>query len=618
MLAKKQQAESKDQSRIPDFIPFACHYSDDTILTKNGELIQFIKIDQDAGANDDEFRQAIRDALNAVIDPSKHAVWTHTTRSMSEEKELISKDFTKKIELAWRKTLPKKLHFENAVYISIVIDSAAFKLGNPVSYLRALSSRIQQSATRKDLAAKFEDLSAVVDSVQVKLRHFGAKKLKVYEDEGVFYSEPMEFLRRILSFYDDRIEMPLSDLSYHLAPSRLDFNEFSGVIEVFNEKGKHYACVISLKECGLLPARSLDYLLNIDGELVISQSLDFASANTQLHTLKYQEEIDKHTEDTEFAKISGLSGVDSSNPDNFVLQQTNIILMQDSPEELRKALINVQRELSRLGLIGITEDIRLEKAFWSVIPGNFSFMIRQDIVPRKDIANFALLGNDLYQEIESSLFGDPIIFFENQDSEPFPFHLINNGSGHMLITSEYEEQRDALLNLLGLHLKKFPCKIVYYDEKGKYENIAKEMGAEYITKFDLEYLKKLAEAPGKLIILFNSLDKVVGGANEDFFNNFLEFLGENDSILIACARYAVNHVSMLVNFDSQIYFGDTEIRKSADNFDLFDDEIKIIMSLQSEFIYAKHNYEEIVLKYQVSDGFVNKLLGASSAKTVNS
>ena len=524
-LAKKPQVDAQDKLKIHDFIPFACHYSDESILTKNGELIQFIKLDQDAGANDDEFRQAIRNSLNAVIDPAKYAVWIHTTRTRQEIKKLSSNDLCKQVEFTWRRTLPEKLHFENAVYISVVRDSSAFNFLNPMNYLRALSFGEMQKQNSRELAAKDAELTKLMNIVHADLQKFGAQKLKVYEKGGLFYSEPMEFLHKIVSFFDEQVEMPLSDLSYNLMPEEITFNEFSGIVEVASERGKNYASVITLKECGLLPARSLDYLLNIASELVISQAMDFASSNTQLHNLRYQEEVDKHTEDTDFARMAGLQGVDTNESENFVLQQTNIILMQPSQKKLRQTLISVHKELARLGLIGITEDVRLESAFWSVMPSNFMFMKRQDIVPRKDIANFAILGNDIYQEIEASLFGDPVVFFETQDGEPYPFHFINNGSGHVLIVSDYEEQRNSLMHLMGVHLKKFPCKIIYYDSKGGAEEFAKEIGAEYITAFDAEYLKNQAESNDKLVILFNSIDMVFANSGEEFFCNFLEFLG---------------------------------------------------------------------------------------------
>ena len=614
MLADKQQpkdaqGKQQDKLKIHDFIPFACHYSSDSILTKNGELIQFIKLDQDAGANDEEFRQVIRDSLNEVIDPAKHSVWIHTTRTRQAIKKLNSQDVSKQIEFAWRQTLPEKLHFENAVYISVIRDSTGFNFLDPRSLLRAFSSKAMHRKSDADLKVKDAELTQLMAKVYSNLEQFGAMKLGAYEKDGSFYSEPMEFLHRILSFFDEHVEMPLSDLSYNLLPEELSFNEFAATIEVDSERGRNYASVISLKEAGLLPARSLDYLLNIDSEMVISQSLDFASANTHMHHLQYQEEVDKHTEDKNFARMIGTEGVDSNDSDNYVLQQTNILLMQPSQKKLRQTLVSVHKELARLGLIGITEDISLEKAFWSIVPANFMFMKRQDIVPRKDIANFAILGNDIYQEIDASLFGDPVVFFETQDSnEPFPFHFINNGSGHVLIVGDYEEQRNSVMNLMGVHLKKFPCHVVYYDEKGNSRDVADEIGAEYVTSFDFEYLKAQSEKHEKLVILFSSLDKVVESSGAEFFTNFLEDIGENDSILVACTKYVNDHVELLTSFDSQIFFNSPDIRKNASNFDLFDDEVKIVTMLEDEYIYVKHNYEEMVLKYAISEELVDKLL----------
>jgi hypothetical protein len=178
----------------------------------------------------------------------------------------------------------------------------------------------------------------------------------------------------------------------------------------------------------------------------------------------------------------------------------------------------------------------------------------------------------------------------------------------VLIVSDYEEQRNALLHLIGVHLKKFPCKVIYYDEKGKYQDFADEIGAEYITKFDIEYLQKQAESNNKLVLLFNSLDVVIENSGQEFFTNFLEFLGENDAILVACGKYVHDHIELLTSFDSQIYFHSNDIKKNAKNFDLFEDEVKVVTLLEGKYVYVKHNYEELTLKYAPSELMTKKLL----------
>src|SRR5690606_1134626 len=82
-LAPKVLAQFPD----PDFIPFVCHYSENSILTKNGELLQVIKV---TGFNHESItsevvnlREAIRDSITNHIKSNNFALWLHTVRRKS-------------------------------------------------------------------------------------------------------------------------------------------------------------------------------------------------------------------------------------------------------------------------------------------------------------------------------------------------------------------------------------------------------------------------------------------------------------------------------------------------------------------------------------------------------
>ncbi|MEJ0009149.1 MAG: hypothetical protein WDN72_00515 [Alphaproteobacteria bacterium] len=65
-----------------DFVPYACLYDADTIATKNGELVQILRItglSYDAQGQGD-LREAIRQAIRQCIPDASYAVWLHTLR----------------------------------------------------------------------------------------------------------------------------------------------------------------------------------------------------------------------------------------------------------------------------------------------------------------------------------------------------------------------------------------------------------------------------------------------------------------------------------------------------------------------------------------------------------
>ncbi|MFT6077771.1 MAG: type IV secretion system protein VirB4, partial [Rickettsiales bacterium] len=86
--AKQQRADPKANLKSKqydeDFIPFVCHYDKNTILTKNGELLQVIKI---TGFNHESInsqlaslRETVREAIVHNVKTSDFAIWLHTIR----------------------------------------------------------------------------------------------------------------------------------------------------------------------------------------------------------------------------------------------------------------------------------------------------------------------------------------------------------------------------------------------------------------------------------------------------------------------------------------------------------------------------------------------------------
>ena len=76
--------DNKISFKIPseDFIPFVCHYDEETILTKNGELMKTIRItgfSQDSTSDLDSVREVVRKSIINEIGNNIHfSFWFHT------------------------------------------------------------------------------------------------------------------------------------------------------------------------------------------------------------------------------------------------------------------------------------------------------------------------------------------------------------------------------------------------------------------------------------------------------------------------------------------------------------------------------------------------------------
>ncbi|MDJ1407318.1 MAG: hypothetical protein MRQ13_02865 [Candidatus Midichloria sp.] len=82
--------------KISNYIPITCHYDPNTLITKNGDLIQII-------VNSISLREVIRSAIASYIKDNKVAVYIHTLNNFSniEIEANFSSEFAKNINNKW-------------------------------------------------------------------------------------------------------------------------------------------------------------------------------------------------------------------------------------------------------------------------------------------------------------------------------------------------------------------------------------------------------------------------------------------------------------------------------------------------------------------------------------
>lgn len=604
---KTQEAKSFE---VHELVPYACHFNARTVVSKNVELIQFIKVTTPAGLNDDEFRETVRSVLNEYVDPTKIAVWIHTLRTNKKLVETGKENFVKHVDLLWKMILPDELRYENTLYISLVIDFKKFPLWQPQNFLRSLSSRSEIKRFDNVITVREAELTELADNIISSLKKFGASRLEVVNRGGVYYSEQMEFFHKLLTFIDITIPVELGDISKTLYRENFNFNLYTGQITMTKpgEPETYYGSVITLKESTQMTANALKDILNSGYELVVSESLDLAFGNKFLSEYKYQKYVNGLTEDKKFVEIMGGREVDPVAED-FGLSQLSIMILNKGQANFKQNLADINRKLEELGIVCFVEDVHLERSFWAILPGNFSFLKRQHLVPHTELASFASLGIDKFTAVADCMFGEPVTFFETQDKAAFSLHFLNSGQSNILITGATEPERQLLCNLITAQAAKFGIDIIFYDATGKYENFAKSVNAHYMRDLNLEEIKQ--KVTPKSLIIINSLKHLVGeGTNLDPVYEFIDHVAGENGTIMTLAEFSDDCEALLPNFPSQVFMhGDVD--KYADHFDLFEDEIKIIDLLEPDHFYFKHGYEELILTFHPSDKLARELAQGS-------
>jgi type IV secretion system protein VirB4 len=456
----------------PDFIPYACHYDERTLLTKNGELMQTIRIiglsqEQIGGVID--LREIIRKSILDNIHSQNFAIWIHTIRKKTnlDPPAVFKSEFAKDVHDSWCIKNYWNDKYVNELYITILYQSEPLQLKSFSDFKDSLFLSKQKNIQLEKLRVSSDNLQNVVDNMLNTLSSYGARRLEVQFDEDGARSELLEFISKLIHLHEKRQNVPIADISDCLSKAKIAFG--SNIFQI-SDKYDYFGAMFSIKEYHDFSSKLIDNFLRLPQEAIVTQTLTFVDSAVAKKSFKSLEKILKVSKDPNLAEWSGLQKIlnsDKGGKTDFSEQSLTIMFFSDSQDELQYALERMYKEISKLGIIFIREDLNCEALYWSQLPGNFNFVNRTSYIATSDIAGFASLHNSPAGRT-SSIWGAPITLFRKEDGAPYYFNFHDQKVGHTLIVGPQNSYAVTLMNFLICESSKIDPKIfVIGDEKSK-------------------------------------------------------------------------------------------------------------------------------------------------------
>ncbi len=494
LFGKRKTNPKKLAVKTPDqgFIPYVCHYDENTILTKNGELMKIIRITGfENSSTASEFialRELVRESITDHIKENKFAFWFNTIRrkkniiSEIERKSQFSDFFSAEVNKSWIQQNGWNDQYVNELYITIIIEGFDTSITNLHGFLRSFSYIYTKSLHGEFLAKSHKKLTEVVNLILSDLEDHGAKLLGIKEWEGVLYSEQMRFFGKILNLYEDRYPLTTNDISYELANHRMAFGDRE--LEVSGHDHKNFAAILSVKEYLEISVTSLDRILQLPFEFIITQSFDFSFNKKDLAQHKYADYILRVSGDEDFRSLSGIEDFiedkDGLETDYGQLQ-TTMMLINNSHKHLEEDVKMIIEQLGFLGLVTVREDIFLEHCFWAQLPGNFHYLKRQKIIDTKRVGGFAALHNFPTGKMLQNHWGPAITMLKTALNTPYFFSFHDFDLGHTLIIGPKNSGKTTLLNFLLCQARRVKHKLFYLDFDNSAKCFISAIGGEYHT-----------------------------------------------------------------------------------------------------------------------------------------
>jgi type IV secretion system protein VirB4 len=542
--SKKKAGDVKLEVPVPDFIPYACHYDADTILTRNGELLQVIKVtgfsNEAIGSEQMDLRDMLRQAVLKNITNDNFALWLHTVRRKNnlDPGGDFPAGFSYNLNKNWKERHKWHETYVNEVYITIIRDSAKASMTNPSEMLRSMYFSALRKKHEAFLAEAHQELEAVVIGMLDTLSPFGAKRLTVTHERGVYYSDQLQFFAKILNLAELPVPMPINDLSEYLASHSIAIG--FDTMEVRGRAGKHFGVLFTLKEYQELPTAALDRFLQLPQEFIITQTLDFIDCKRALKEFKKQKYILSVGRDDALAEAIGLDFIiesDNGSATAFGDSQISIFLINSDLRGLAKNVNDATDRLSSLGLVSTRSDLRMEECFWAQLPGNFSFLSRRRPISTSLVGGFASLYNFPAGKRAGNLWGPAVTMFNTAEGTPYFFSFHEGDNGHTAIIGPAGMGKTVLMNFMVSEARKFNGRLFVIDQMRASKVFLTALGGKYTIIKPNEVSSSYA---------FNPFNMPDSAENRAFLYRWMGLLASADGGQISNAER--DHLAKLVDY----------------------------------------------------------------------
>ncbi len=468
-------------------LPYARHVDDATIETRDGLLMQTIRLGgllfETADTDELNYRAELRDAMLRAIGTSRFAVYHHVLRRRADVVlgGEYPDDFSREVDAQWRARLAARNMYVNELFLTIVSRPMQGRIGL-IDRLRGLVARNVYD-TQAAVAAEKRALDTATEALLASLSNYAPRVLKAYEAAQGPRSEPLEFLSCLYNADMRPVAMPHGDLGDYLPFRRVSFGQEAFELSAAGGISRSFGAIISIKD---YPGQTLpgmfDELYRMPFEMTVSQSFAFVERRETLsrmnlalrrmrstddEAISLRDELDRAKDDVAAGRVA------------FGEHHSTIAIHAPSLDALDAQVAEVLAVLADLGIVGVREDVALEPAFWAQFPGNFKYIARRSLVSTRNFAGLASLHNFPIGQLRGNHWGDAVTLFETTAAGPYFFSFHQNDLGNFTVIGPSGSGKTVVLNFLLAQARKFSPKIIFFDKDRGAELFIRAIGGQY-------------------------------------------------------------------------------------------------------------------------------------------
>lgn len=484
----QKAAYSKLEVSAAQFVPYEYHWDRETIITRKKEFLQVIKLEgysfETADDEDVDMKKMVRNSLLKSLADGTFAIWFHTVRRRQSAYPggRQPPGFAAYVDKLWYDRHHSKDSYVNELYITIVRKADNRGAAKIHHLMKKATEAGNKTAQVESLRETQKELAEAVSRLVATLKDYGARLLTTYETDKGTYSEPLEFLAKIVNCgFSQPIRYTASDLAHALPIYRLYFGDRA--IEVSGAPRKRFAGIVTIKEYAPATAAGLlDGFLQLPFEFIIAQSFTFHNRSSNISRMQVRQRRMMAAEDaavSQIAEISDALDMATSGHVAFGPHHMTVMCFEESLPDLERVLSLAIAELVNIGINPVREKFVMEPAYWAQLPANFEFIARGSDISTMNLAGFASLHNYPTGKISGNHWGDAVTVFDTSSGTPYFFNFHVRDVGHTTIIGPTGAGKTVLLNFLCAQAQKFNCRTFFFDKDRGAEIFVRAIGGKY-------------------------------------------------------------------------------------------------------------------------------------------
>jgi type IV secretion system protein VirB4 len=468
-------------------LPYARHIDDVTIQTRDGLLMQTIRLGgllfETADSAELNYRSGLRDAMLRTLGSSRFAIYHHVVRRRADAalRPVTADDFSSRLDARWQERLGGKHLYVNELFVTIIRRPLQGRIGIADRLRGLLTGKSRRNAGQ--IVAEKHALDRAREALMASLGAYEPQVLSIYDTPDGKRSEPLEFLSCLFNADLRPVALPHGDLGHFIPARRVSFGQDCVELGPAGPLARRFVAVISIKDYpGATFPGMFDELYRLPFELQVTQSFAMVERAAALGQMNLALRRMRSAEDEALSLRDELTYAKdevAAGRAGFGEHHTSIAVHADDLASLEGHVAEVIALLADLGINAVREDIALEPAFWAQFPGNFRYIGRRGLVSTTNFAGLASLHNFPVGRAQGNHWGEAVTLFETTAAGPYFFNFHRADLGNFTVIGPSGSGKTVVLNFLLAQARRFNPRIIFFDKDRGAELFIRAIGGQY-------------------------------------------------------------------------------------------------------------------------------------------